>query len=596
MKLTDNVLRSFRVAKVFRENSDKINCFDFSSNGETVISSSDDDSIVLYDCQEGKPKRTLYSKKYGVDLIRYTHAANTVVYSSNKIDDTIRYLSLHDNKYIRYFPGHNKRVVALSMSPVDDTFISGSLDKTIRLWDLRSPNCQGLMHLQGKPVCSFDPEGLIFAAGVNSEMVKLYDLRSFDKGPFATFKLQYERTCEWTGLKFSNDGKLILVSSNGGTLRLLDAFKGAVLHSFGGYNNSKGVILEASFTPDSQFVMIGSEDGKIHVWNAESGMKVAVLDGKHTGPVTCLQFNPKFMTFASACSNMLVLGAHREPSQSWEKDYDHFLLPLLHPQEPCYILYRLDSQNAQGYEWLFISWSPDHSPVRQKMLYAATRATVKKEFGGGHVKDEIFGNVVDDVCLQGYLRHMSLSSGPAPLTPAEQELQRIKITEVREAKHALQQLADRHINYIQLRLDTERETIELVHTRATETHELPCRIPIDVPRYHFFLYKHKHEGDSLESVVFIYSMPGYRCSVKERMLYSSCKSRLLEEVEQDYHIEVVKKMEIESGDELTEQYLYEEVHPKQHAHRQAFAKPRGPAGKRGNKRIIKGAEENGKNS
>lgn len=54
MKLTDGVLRSFRVAKVFRENSDKINCFDFSPNGETVISSSDDDSIVLYDCQEGK--------------------------------------------------------------------------------------------------------------------------------------------------------------------------------------------------------------------------------------------------------------------------------------------------------------------------------------------------------------------------------------------------------------------------------------------------------------------------------------------------------------------------------------------------------------
>lgn len=25
------------------------------------------------------------------------------------LKDTIRYLSLHDNKYIRYFPGHNKR-------------------------------------------------------------------------------------------------------------------------------------------------------------------------------------------------------------------------------------------------------------------------------------------------------------------------------------------------------------------------------------------------------------------------------------------------------------------------------------------------------
>lgn len=29
--------------------------------------------------------------------------------------------------------------------------------------------------------------------------------------------------------------------------------------------------------------------------------------------------------------------------------------------------------------------------VKQKMLYAATRATVKKEFGGGHLKYEMFG-------------------------------------------------------------------------------------------------------------------------------------------------------------------------------------------------------------
>uniref|UniRef100_A0A8C4QTT6 Uncharacterized protein n=1 Tax=Eptatretus burgeri TaxID=7764 RepID=A0A8C4QTT6_EPTBU len=53
MKLTEAVIRSLRVAKVFRENSDRINCFDFAANGESMISSSEDDSIVLFDCQEG---------------------------------------------------------------------------------------------------------------------------------------------------------------------------------------------------------------------------------------------------------------------------------------------------------------------------------------------------------------------------------------------------------------------------------------------------------------------------------------------------------------------------------------------------------------
>lgn len=93
-------------------------------------------------------------------------------------------------------------------------------------------------------------------------------------------------------------------------------------------------------------------------------------------------------------------------------------------------------------------------------MYAATRATLKKEFGGGHIRDEMFGTVEvsyktcsslnhpvtgdnpvvvsgyeplqEDVCFQGYLRHMSSHFSPAPLTAAEQELQRIKVTEVKE--------------------------------------------------------------------------------------------------------------------------------------------------------------------
>ncbi|XP_018419878.1 PREDICTED: twinfilin-2 [Nanorana parkeri] len=273
----------------------------------------------------------------------------------------------------------------------------------------------------------------------------------------------------------------------------------------------------------------------------------------------------------------LVLGAHKELRHNWDKDYDTFILPLLDDTQPCYILYRLDSQNAQGFEWLFLSWSPDHSPVRLKMLYAATRATVKKEFGGGHIKDEMFGTLKEDVALGGYQKHVSSCAAPAPLTAAEQELEENFLFTVQK-------------------LDIEKETIDLVHTKHTDIQDLPARVPKDTARYHFFLYKHSHEGDYLESIVFIYSMPGYKCSIKERMLYSSCKNRLLESVEQEYQLDIAKKIEIEDGSELTSEFLYDEVHPKQHAFKQAFAKPKGPAGKRGQKRLIKGPGENGEDS
>lgn len=51
------------------------------------------------------------------------------------------------------------------------------------------------------------------------------------------------------------------------------------------------------------------------------------------------------------------------------------------------------------------------------------------------------------------------------------------------------------------------------------------------------------------------------------------------------------QLEIDNGDELTADFLYEEVHPKQHAHKQAFAKPKGPAGKRGGHRITRAPGE-----
>lgn len=80
-------------------------------------------------------------------------------------------------------------------------------------------------------------------------------------------------------------------------------------------------------------------------------------------------------------------------------------------------------------------------------------------------------------------------------------------------------------------------------------------------------------------------MPGYNCTIKERMMYSSCKGQFLEIIE-SLGIVVEKRLEIDDGKELTEEFLYDEIHPKRNIHRPAFAKPKGPPN-RGAKRITK---------
>ena len=82
------------------------------------------------------------------------------------------YLSLHDNKILRQFRGHKGEITDISMSPVDDTFLSCSSDKTMKLWDLKqagpiaemtTPKTGNGMTLQEQTLyASYDSTGLVF--------------------------------------------------------------------------------------------------------------------------------------------------------------------------------------------------------------------------------------------------------------------------------------------------------------------------------------------------------------------------------------------------------------------------------------------------
>lgn len=110
---------------------------------------------------------------------------------------------------------------------------------------------------------------------------------------------------------------------------------------------------------------------------------------------------------------------------------------------------------------------------------------------------------------------------PAPLTSREEELQELKKTEINTdynvdsrhqtlggvcfpttelAKQAIHDMAKGSYDYLQFKIDIDKEIIHLVTAENLKLDKLPSKVPEEYPRYHLYKFKHTHEGDYLENI------------------------------------------------------------------------------------------------
>uniref|UniRef100_A0AC34FJP6 Uncharacterized protein n=1 Tax=Panagrolaimus sp. ES5 TaxID=591445 RepID=A0AC34FJP6_9BILA len=306
--LRSNLLK-LKPKKFFSKYKSPISSLDFSADGTKLITAAENNHISLYDVLGGDIIKIINNKVYGAGYVLFGAHPETILVSSTLKDHTVRYISLYDNKCIRVFTGHTERITNMTLSPIRDTLITCSDDKTVRLWDIRQNECTHKMESGSiGTLASVDPESLVAAIGLDSKNIKLFDFRSMGAGPFQTFPFDDPPTRTWTNMKFSPLGNYLMLNTNTPTVLLVDAFKADFTHTLNSNLNRGMAEVKGSFfsdfSSDENFLFTGCPNGIVSIYECRDGTHYADLKSQHRGHINHTVFNPKYCVMATASDEL----------------------------------------------------------------------------------------------------------------------------------------------------------------------------------------------------------------------------------------------------------------------------------------------------
>ncbi len=227
---------------------DWVRCLSFTPDGGKLVSGSFDKTIKLWQLETGTTIHTLVDHLKGVFALAVSPDGKLL--ASGSWDDTIKLWNLATGSLIQNLTQHQASVRSLAISPDSKTLVSGSFDQTIVLWSL--------------------PDGAVTKTIPALEPV--------------------------AAIALSTDGKFLVSTGDDGTVKIWSLSSGAmIVESI----NNKNCIGSLAISPDSRTIAAGTVNGYIVLWqlgNIENGqppqIELAQTIKAHAGQINACVFSP----------------------------------------------------------------------------------------------------------------------------------------------------------------------------------------------------------------------------------------------------------------------------------------------------------------
>ena len=317
--------------------TNSLNNFVFSPCGNTLFSCADDNKVMRWDIEK-REKVAEYSEHNGsVKSIALAHIKNILVSGAN--DSKVIFWDVVKNEKLFIGDKHTDWVRGVAVSPDENFAVSGSDDKTIHLWDLNDKEFSVKYSFKGhsnyvyslafsldgkhlysassdktiqswnfvakkRDTCIRSTCGSINCIVINSEGTRAYT--GSDENSINIFDLTHKTEIACLGghtrtigdLALSKDEKLLVSGSFDNTLKVFDLSDNSEIVAFGEGVHSD-YVRTVAITDNNKYVLSGSDDKLIVVWNLAEKKKEFSLEG-HRNYVYSIRFTPDYKYLISA--------------------------------------------------------------------------------------------------------------------------------------------------------------------------------------------------------------------------------------------------------------------------------------------------------
>nr|WP_228036213.1 WD40 repeat domain-containing protein [Microcystis sp. LEGE 00066] len=299
----------------------EVKCLTFSQDGKLLASAGDDGNILIWEWRKNQ-KFSLTKKidKVFEDDINKMFGdleegisnifGNKGGIAIPKINDMfskspqVKVLEIDD-----IFPRHrHKRINSVAFSPCQGFLVSGGDDQTLRIWSLETKKLISTLtgHQDKVTAVAVHPDGEIIASGSEDKTVKIWSVKTGE----TRFTLQGHSDKVLT-VKFSQNGQLL--ASGGG-----ENDKTVIIWNLGekssitlkGHSDWFGGILSVDFGSNNKFLVSGSKDKTIKIWDIKRGTEVKTLS-EHSDHINSVTVSPNNQLLGLFVTCYGSIGGHK---------------------------------------------------------------------------------------------------------------------------------------------------------------------------------------------------------------------------------------------------------------------------------------------